>query len=188
MKKFFFSFVKKLLKKNYYNFLLYFFHLFPSNFKGYSLENNLNIINKVIQRHSCSSLLDYGCGKALMYSKKKLFNKSIKKIFLYDPYYFKFMIKPSDKYDITICTDVMEHIKKRDANTVIKNINKFTKKAIFFSISTELAKKHLPDGTNAHINLLKKDIWIKKIKNYQKKNITTYLRFNNENKVYKIKN
>ena len=98
------------------------------------------------------------------------------------------MTKPSDKYDITICTDVMEHIEKRDVNTVIKNINKFTKKAIFFSISTELAKKTLPDGRNAHINLLKKDIWIKKIKKICKKNITTYLRFNNENKVYKIKN
>jgi len=186
IKKIFF-FIKKLIpEKNYYNFLLYILHLHPLKFKGYSLENNLNHINKIIQRHSCNSLLDYGCGKAFLYSKKKLYNKLIKKIFLYDPYYFRFIKKPRDIYDITICTDVMEHIKKKDINKVIKNISHYTRKVIFFSISTKLAKKNLPDGSNAHVSLLSTDLWIKRIKTFSKKKMIIYLRFNNENKIYKI--
>ena len=123
---------------------IYIVGLFCKNKTGYSKMNirkkkcwnNLNHINKIIQRHSCNSLLDYGCGKAFLYSKKKLYNKLIKKIFLYDPYYFRFIKKPRDIYDITICTDVMEHIKKKDINKVIKNISHYTRKVIFFSIST----------------------------------------------------
>lgn len=42
------------------------------------------------------------------------------------------MKKPQEKYDITVCTDVMEHVKKADINNVIKNINNYSKKVIFF--------------------------------------------------------
>jgi hypothetical protein len=120
--------LKKILsEKNYYNFQLYCFHLRPLKFKGYSLENNLHIINKIINKHCCNTLLDYGCGKAFLY-EKKIYNKLIKKYFLYDPYYFRYMKKPQEKYDITVCTDVMEHVKKADINNVIKNINNYSKK------------------------------------------------------------
>lgn len=176
--------LKKILsEKNYYNFQLYLFHLSPLKFKGYSLENNLYIINKIIQKYSCNTLLDYGCGKAYLYSRKKLYNKLIKKYFLYDPYYFRYMKKPQEKYDITVCTDVMEHVKKTDINNVIKDIDNYSKKVIFFSISTILAKKKLFDGSNAHVSLLKKTQWIKKIKKILKKRMNVYIRFNNENKV-----
>ncbi len=182
-----FIFLKKILsEKNYYNSLLYLFHLSPLKFRGYSLENNLAIINKIIQKHSCNTLLDYGCGKAFLYSKKKIYNKLIKKYFLYDPYYYRYMKKPQEKYDITVCTDVMEHVKKADINNVIKNINNYSKKVIFFSISTLLAKKKLFDGSNAHVSLLKKNQWIKRIKKFSKKNMIIYLVFNKENKVYNI--
>lgn len=155
---------------------LYLFYLRPLKFKGYSLENNLR---------TCNTLLDYGCGKAFLYSNKKIYNKLIKKYFLFDPYYFRYMKKPQEKYDITICTDVIEHVKKIDINNVIKNINNYSKKVIFFSISTILAKKKLFDGSNAHVSLLKKTQWIKRIKKFSKNKII-YLRFNSENKVYNI--
>jgi nitrogen regulatory protein PII-like uncharacterized protein len=142
VKKLLFYFLKKIFKKNYYDFLLYIYHLSPSKFKGYSLKNNLDIINKIIKKYSCNSLLDYGCGKAMLYSKKKIFNQSIKNIYRYDPYNFRFMKRPSCQYDITICTDVMEHIKKKDSNNVIKKISDYTNKVIFYSISTQVAKKN----------------------------------------------
>ena len=91
----------------------------------------MHIINKIIQKHCCNTLLDYGCGKAFLY-EKKIYNKLIKKYFLYDPYYLWYMKKPQEKYDITVCTDVMEHVKKADINNVIKNINNYSKKVIFF--------------------------------------------------------
>ena len=187
MKKLLFSILKKIFKSNYYDFLLYIYHLHPLKFKGHSLKNNLDIINKLIEKYSCNSLLDYGCGKAMLYSQKKIFNSSVKKIFRYDPYYLRFIKKPSCQYDITICTDVMEHIKKKDSNNVIKKISDYTNKVIFYSISTQVAKKNLYDGTNAHVNLIKKNEWIKKIKKFSK-NINIYIRFNNEIKVYKLKN
>ena len=81
----------------------------------------------------------------------------------------------------------MEHIKKKDSNNVIKKISDYTNKVIFYSISTQVAKKNLYDGTNAHVNLIKKNEWIKKIKKFSK-NINIYIRFNNEIKVYKLKN
>ena len=46
----------------------------------------------------------------------------------------------------------MEHIKKKDSNNVIKKISDYTNKVIFYSISTQVAKKNLYDG-RPHIGL-----------------------------------
>jgi len=95
------------------------------------------------------------------------------------------MKKPQEKYDITVCTDVIEHVKKADINNVIKNINNYSKKSNFFFNFNSISKKKLFDGSNAHVSLLKKNQWISRIKKFSKNKIV-YLRFNSEIKVYNI--
>ena len=62
-----------------------------------------------------------------------------------------------------ICTDVLEHIHPAQTDDFLKTLFLYTRRCVFLNISTKLAKKTFPDGTNLHINLRTKDQWQKKI-------------------------
>ncbi len=180
--QFFFRLLKFFLGSYYYHFILKIMHLKSSVFKGYSLRPNIDALNKIIKKDNVNSLLDYGCGKALEYTPNPYENKNLD-IYLFDPYYSKFSKPPTKKYDLTICTDVMEHIEKKNLVDVINKISYFTSKSVFFSISTVKAKKTLPDGSNAHINIMEPQKWINYLRSNIPENIRIYVRFDDEKKI-----
>ena len=49
------------------------------------------------------------------YNKKKL------EIYLFDPYFQKYKKPPIKKYELTICTDVMEHVEEENITNVLNN-------------------------------------------------------------------
>lgn len=178
---FFFKILKPLIGKYYYPLLLNVMHLKKNAFKGHSLENNIKYLNKIIDDFMIESLLDFGCGKPILYTpspfKKKL------EIYLYDPYYSNYRKLPSKKYDLVIATDVMEHIEKHNVENVIKKIISYANKVVYLSICTRPAKKKLPDGRNAHVNIMKSSEWTEKIKKINYKNIKIFIRFDEEEKL-----
>ena len=180
-----FNLLRFFFGKYYYHLLLKLMHLKPNTFKGYSLKSNIEYINKIIDKNNINSLLDFGCGKALEYENDP-FEKKDLDIFLYDPYFFKHSKLPKTKYDLTICTDVMEHVERDNLEKTLKDINKFTEKVIFFSISTRLAKKSLPDGRNAHVTIMTENEWNKIIRDQIEKNIVIYVRFDDQKEIAKI--
>ena len=181
----FFNLLKYFFGKHYYDLLLKLMHLKASTYKGYSLKSNIEYINKIINENNINSLLDYGCGKAMEYNHD-LYIKNNLDIFLYDPYFSKYSRSPTSKYDLTVCTDVMEHVERNSLEKTLKNVEKFTKKIVFFSISTRLAKKNLPDGRNAHVTIMKEHEWCKILKDHIKKNIDIYVRFDDKKNVIKL--
>ena len=182
LKQFFFRVLKFFFGKYYYHFLLRIMHLKSNVFKGYSLKPNIDCLNKIIEQDNIETLLDYGCGKALEYQPNPFKNKHLE-IYLFDPYYLKYKKRPTKKYDLTICTDVMEHVENKNLVNVIKNISNFTSKSVFFSISTIPAKKILPDGSNAHVTLKKPDQWKEIIKSNMHQTIKIYIRFDKDKTV-----
>ena len=73
------------------------------------------------------------------------------------------MKKPAGRFDIVICTDVLEHIPEHEIPIVLKEIDGYAWEIVFLSICTREARKTLPDGRNAHLTIKPPDWWKGKI-------------------------
>ena len=154
-------------------------HEQEGKFKGISLVPLVPTLMSIIKENNCKTLLDYGCGKAIPYDKdrckevdlrhpiQKLCN--LKSFDLYDPAYKKYATLPDKKYDIVVCTDVLEHIAEQDLDYVLTQILSRSNKVVFLNICCKPALKHFKEGKfkdkNVHISLFEPDWWGRKIGN-----------------------
>ena len=161
-----------------------------STFLGYSLTKWIVKIKEIIKINNANSILDFGCGKAFLYSNKfkigdnEFKNLSdfwgIENIFLYDPGVEKFSTYPNKRFDGIICTDVIEHIPEKDVMNFIDELFKLSNKFIFFVIATIPASKYFDDGKNIHLTLKSQAEWENIFKDFKKKypNINQNVYFN----------
>ena len=154
-------------------------HKEEGKFRGISLVPLVPTLFNIIKENNCKTLLDYGCGKAIPYSKKECKSIGLKKpvqelcnldsFDLYDPAYPKYNKLSKKKYDIVVCTDVMEHIAEQDIDYVLKDILSHSKKTVFLNISCQPALKHFKEGKfkgqNVHISVFDGRWWSDKVKN-----------------------
>lgn len=127
-------------------------------FNGDSLKLYLPYIKELIKQYDCKSLLDYGCGKAKCH--KKPLTKSVT---LYDPYYEPYSKLPEGRFDMVICTDVMEHISEKEVPPIMADLINHTNKVLFLAISTKPAKKVFSNGENVHLTVWPAEKWDKLI-------------------------
>ena len=154
-------------------------HKEEGKFRGISLVPLVPTLFNIIKENNCKTLLDYGCGKAIPYSKKECKSIGLKKpvqelcnldsFDLYDPAYPKYNKLSKKKYDIVVCTDVMEHIAEQDIDWVLKDILSHSKKTVFLNISCQPALKHFKKGKfkgqNVHVSVFHGTWWSDKVKN-----------------------
>jgi hypothetical protein len=154
-------------------------HEEEGKFKGISLAPLVPTLINVTKENNCKTLLDYGCGKAIPYDKDRckevgLRNPvqelcSIESFDLYDPAYEKYAELPDKKYDIVVCTDVLEHIAEQDIDYVLTQILSRSNKVVFLNISCRPAVKHFKEGKfkgkNVHISVFDPSWWGHKIGN-----------------------
>ena len=154
-------------------------HKEEGKFRGISLVPLVPTLINVTKENNCKTLLDYGCGKAIPYSKKECKSIGLKKpvqelcnldsFDLYDPAYPKYNKLSKKKYDIVVCTDVMEHIAEQDIDWVLKDILSHSKKTVFLNISCQPALKHFKEGKfkgqNVHVSVFHGTWWSDKVKN-----------------------
>ena len=154
-------------------------HQEEGKFKGISLVPLVPTLMSLVKENNCKTLLDYGCGKAIPYDKdrckevdlrhpiQKLCN--LKSFDLYDPAYEKYSTLSDKKYDIVVCTDVLEHIAEQDIDYVLTEILSHSKKIVFLNISCQPALKHFKEGKfkgkNVHISVFDPSWWGHKIGN-----------------------
>ena len=154
-------------------------HQEEGKFKGISLVPLVPTLMSLVKENNCKTLLDYGCGKAIPYDKdrckevdlrhpiQKLCN--LKSFDLYDPAYEKYATLPDKKYDIVVCTDVLEHIAEQDIDYVLTEILSRSNKIVFLNISCQPALKHFKEGKfkgkNVHISVFDPSWWGHKIGN-----------------------
>jgi len=140
-------------------------------FNGASLKQHIDEITKIIEMDNIKTILDYGCGKAEYHPTEWNATK-------YDPGYFPYQTKPTGNFDLVICTDVMEHIEEQYVDAVFSEIFKYANKSVYLSISTEPAKKNLPDGRNCHVTQKDSEWWIERIFKAKPTAIYLYIHFN----------
>ncbi len=151
---------------------------YKNAYDGSSTLGFIKSIKKIIEKNSINSLLDYGCGKAILYENEFKIGeekiKSLKKYWgiktnLYDPAYKKFSELPKGKFDLTISIDVMEHIPETDIDWVLEEIFSITNKFIFFNVACFEANALLPNGQNAHTLVKKPKWWFNKFIEFKKR-------------------
>ena len=146
-------------------------------FNGRSLVKYVDIIKNYLEKNECKTLIDYGCGKGLLYTddyelvteKKPLYKNldkplpqywNLTKHSLFDPAHKEHSELPMGLYDAAICTDVLEHIPTDDLGWVIGEIFNFAQKMVFLNIACMPALKHLKDGSNVHVSLHSPRDWL----------------------------
>ncbi len=85
------------------------------------------------------------------------------KITCYDPGHESFATLPEGPFEAVICTDVMEPCAEEDLDWILTEIFDFATRFVFLTVACYPAKKHLPNGENAHITLRKPEWWRRKI-------------------------
>ena len=154
-------------------------HEEKGKFKGISLTPLVPTLINVTKENNCKTLLDYGCGKAIPYDKDRCKEVGLKNpvqelcniesFDLYDPAYEKYAELPDKKYDIVVCTDVLEHIAEQDIDYVLTQILSRSNKVVFLNISCRPAVKHFKEGKfkgkNVHISVFDPSWWGHKIGN-----------------------
>lgn len=116
-----------------------------------------NVIEEIADDLGARVILDYGAGKQTM-------AKAIKSrtVISYDPAIPEISASP-EPADLVVCTDVMEHIEPECLDEVLSDIKRCALKAALFTVCTEPAHKHLPDGRNAHLIVEPAEWWVRKL-------------------------
>lgn len=142
-------------------------HATHKTFSGKGCLKHYRTIVKLAQDVGAKSALDYGAGKGGQYSTvlpnhpegtrfEDLLGFEVKR---YDPAVPGIDIKPTGKFDLVWCTDVMEHIPEEDIDYVISCLAALTRKALFVTVGSYPAKKTLPNGENAHVTQKPAEWW-----------------------------
>ena len=139
-------------------------------FKGISLIKHMKSIGDQIKKYKCKTLLDYGSGKGLLYSKEysyidSILDKPIQEYWgleshqCYDPGHPEHSKYPINKYDIVISVDVLEHIPEEDLTWFIKEILSLSKEVVYINVACYPALKIFKDGTNVHVSIFEPKEW-----------------------------
>jgi len=101
--------------------------------------------------------LDYGAGKQWL-GKSAL--KRHMRVTSYDPCVEEISSCPEIKFDIVICTDVLEHIEPDCLVNVFADLDYYSEKGIFLAISTRKGEKIMADGRDNHLIVKSFEWWI----------------------------
>ena len=121
------------------------------------------LVSILCEGNEIKTILDYGCGKAVL--SDALTKKY--KITKYEPAIPKLEKKPDGKFDMVLCTDVLEHVEEIYIDNILKELQQYIKVMGFFTICLGHVKKHLlPDGSPVHILVKPKVWWREKLDKY----------------------
>jgi len=115
---------------------------------GTSGSNYFDEVCLVIDYLKPKSVLDYGCGKAVLIKQLQEKYPDIQ-FYGYDPAIPERAKMPIDRADLVINTDVLEHIPEKQLPDVIKKISELSPR-VFFGVHHALAYTLLSNGENAH--------------------------------------
>jgi Methyltransferase domain len=130
-------------------------------FPGYSIRPYLAQITELVMASGAETMLDYGCGGGKQYTEEFWHMLWGFKPTLYDPAVPTFHVKPNDRFDAVICTDVLEHVPLTELDAVIADLVRYARRWCFVSVCCRPARanKNFPDGRNAHVTIRPEEWW-----------------------------
>lgn len=134
-------------------------HRTRKTFSGRGCLKHASRILEIADQIGARSALDYGAGKMVQYTDtvpghpegttlESILGFEVTK---FDPAVPGIDTPPTGKFDLTFCTDVLEHVPEEDIDYVVAELAKLTGKALFVTVGSYPARKTLPNGENAHV-------------------------------------
>lgn len=124
---------------------------------GYGAGNqHFEYILVLLQMVNAQQIVDWGCGKGRLADSLTALKLKCTK---YDPAIPEYSQLPAGKYDVTLSTDVLEHIPCELISDVLSEMARSATSAIVIP-HLSLATTILPDGTNAHCTIKTPDEWM----------------------------
>lgn len=135
---------------------------------GYGIQsaNRIDDVLSVINLIGASTVLDYGCGKALLHAGLSARPEGFLKpctIVNYDPAIPELADAP-EPADLVVCTDVLEHVEPELLENVIADLRRLTRKMLYAAVSLRPSSRTLPDGRNAHLIIEPASWWMPKLR------------------------
>lgn len=134
-----------------------------NNFTGLSVLQHADSIGKMVRLLRAKTLLDFGCGRADAYrSPHKVWHHwGLKRaeVTLYDPAFNRDNVLPRGKFDVVVCSDVLEHVPTEETDTFIERLAGHARHGLWASVCCRPAKKKFPDGRNLHVTIKPFDWW-----------------------------
>lgn len=134
-------------------------------------DHDLEVVARMVSSMYCRTereitVLNYGAGNGSLAVALQALFKPVN-VTNYDPFHPLWRNDPEPGlHDITVCTDVMEHIEEQCVDNTLKYMAERTRAGAIFTISLNEAGKNLPNGRNAHITLKPAKWWVAKISRY----------------------
>ncbi len=140
-----------------------------ATFGGGSLTPHLATIAALVHRYKPTTLLDYGSGKGGLYQDspkhapdsryKMLADWPGVTVTCYDPGYEPFSQPVAGHFDAVISTDMLEHVPEEDVPWVLDELFARARRFLYLVAACFPARKHLPDGQNAHCTVMPPAWW-----------------------------
>ena len=140
-------------------------------FPGFNIERSASRIKEVTDRIGVDSMLDYGSGKGVAWSKPMAdaegnVHENLKeylkltRVRCYDPGHAPFQELPLEqKFDAVVCMDVLEHCPAEDIPWILEEMFSFAEKLVISNVACYPASKRLPNGENAHCTIRDVEWW-----------------------------
>lgn len=142
-------------------------------------------IDDLIKDTETETLLDFGCGKAEVYTKN---DWGWPKPTLYDPAIPEYSELPSGTFHGVISTDVMEHIPEEQLPEVVEQIFSRAERFVYLGIANNESSAVLSDGSNAHVTRKPVDWWAEKVDQYAPEKIYCHIKTYGDSNGYVILN
>ena len=130
------------------------------HFKGLSVVKFADEIGGIIAANGIHTVLDYGSGQGHQYMPPHSLDKKWDvDVTMYDPAIPGLEELPGGKFDMVLCSDVLEHVPIDDVGLVAQAIFARAGKVVFATVCCRPAKKSLPDGQNVHVTIRPMEWW-----------------------------
>jgi len=119
-------------------------------------SRHFNFVLAILVYLRSRTVIDYGCGKGVLAEQlTKIPHLFCEK---YDPAIPEYDIKPDQKFDCLINTDVLEHIPEPELDRTLRHFPDLSDQAIVIP-HLRKAAQILPNGENAHCTLKSPEQW-----------------------------
>ena len=115
------------------------------------------------KRYNVQTALDYGCGQHVLATEFPQVNWTG-----YDPGIPERAEKPDGKFDLVVCSDVMEHVEEDYVEAVLQEIADYAKQVVFLNIACAPANDRFQSGPrkgkDVHITVKHPTWWEEKVR------------------------